>query len=127
MSSFYSCPACDADEGQCTHHVIPDGQRLELAPCPFCGGPPVPHSDCPREIPEDGATASAHVWCHSCGAQGPHIDDTVFEAADERRLLEKACLLWNTKHARQLSCYTAAVRDDINAHPRADHTWPWIA
>src|SRR6185503_11050783 len=98
---FYSCPLCSAE--RCKHHVIPDGQRVELLPCPFCGGPPVPF-DTSQQVGfkgfgEDGQSVEAYVFCHSSGAQGPILDELVYDAWELKDLLERAVLLWQVKHA----------------------------
>ena len=59
-------------------------EQIKLEPCPFCEGPPcitardyitdvVVAIDRPQDEYGDEVYV-AHVWCHECGAEGPHVD-----------------------------------------------------
>ena len=103
---------------------------IEMSPCPFCGGPPKPHyrlrGDDGKpvspfaDVPSNGATCEAYVFCHECGAQSPKIEDFVFETADIVAMERRAVQQWNDRDTRHLHLYLAGVRDGQHEFPRFD-------
>jgi hypothetical protein len=96
--------------------------RIELQPCPFCAGPPVPIIvDHVKGVtfrddaidPEDGLYASAYVFCHECGAQGGSIEDIIFNHQDRDALIRKGIGLWQCRDSRHRELY-----DGLQLYPR---------
>jgi hypothetical protein len=92
-----------------------------MMPCPYCGGPPAVierfHDTAGNliraariEESEDGLHATAFVFCHECGAQGPEARDIVFKAAHADLVRIQAKEEWNTRNARHRELYEAGVR-----------------
>lgn len=111
-----------------------------LAPCPFCGGPPVASvfrggtivdADQIAAMREnDFSFIEALVWCHECGARGPSIDidgrghpedaphcagrqEATPEGAEAMRLL--AIVFWNERNARHIDLY---VSTELHRRPK---------
>lgn len=79
-------------------------KRIDLAPCPFCEGPPVPHGD----------HQEAYVFCHECGARGPIADLLLFQEGDllfldvtAEHMEQMAMRLWNDRNSRHRDVYDA--------------------
>jgi len=116
MNFWYRCPVCEAEDGKCDHALI-DG-AVTLLPCPFCGGPPVPHTF-PKET-SDGVNVKAYVFCHECGAEGPYVEGMTYDPEERDDLEAKAVLLWNARNARHLGMYDAGTPEGLNLYPRPD-------
>jgi hypothetical protein len=120
FSTFRTCPVCTTDS--CAHHRIT--QRVQLTPCPFCQGPPVPFATSDRiEFlwEEDGTPVEAYVFCHECGAHGPSVDGILDDASDVPELLEMCVQLWEQRNARHRTLYDGGEKEGLNLFPRADH------
>lgn len=120
MSWHYPCPVCEAEN--CTHAVI--AGSVKLLPCPFREGPPVPFATSQvhgfKGFGRDGALVGAYVFCHECGAQGPHESGLLYDADEVPALVEKAVLLWNTRNARHRKLYDHGEARGLNYHPRLE-------
>lgn len=76
-----------------------------MSRCPFCGGPPVAITvdawkggTINDPDPDHGALAQAYVFCHECGAQGPHTDDElVYEGGSNEKMEAEAIRLWDAR------------------------------
>lgn len=99
----------------------------ELAPCPFCSGPParfVHHLHelqwkplyHPADYGEEGLYAGAYVFCHECGAQGEEIEGWVYDDIGVRQLEAAAKEAWNNRNARHISLYNGKA---LQKHPIA--------
>lgn len=95
-----------------------------LKSCPFCEGPPCPFirftddtgkivRDPHIERSEDGLCASAKVFCHECGADGPSAHGICFDGRDVEKLLEQAKAAWNQRDSRHRQLYEASVAADL--------------
>lgn len=100
---------------------------IKILPCAFCEGPPVPFTgtyveeipyDISKPLPEDGECLTAHVFCHECGAQGPHFEEYVYEHSDVPALVLQAVNGWNERNGRHRSLYDAGERECLNEYPR---------
>jgi hypothetical protein len=61
------------------------------------------------------------VWCHECGAQGPHADDWgAYSEADVAAVKQSAAELWNQRDARHRCLYDGGEAEGLNEHPRRD-------
>lgn len=70
---------------------------VELMPCPHCGAEPYPHvQNSSSHVEGDPSRWLQIVWCHDCGAVGPH-----------RNTEAEAIAAWNT---RALSATRTAVK-----------------
>lgn len=95
-----------------------------LRPCPFCGGPPVlflqkdvVHGAWYDFANEEGGgdAVNCFVFCHECGAQGPHFNDcSAFEAEDIHKIQNQAAEEWNTSGFHHLEMFK----------PRRQLPWP---
>lgn len=106
--------------------TMPEG-KIEMVPCPFCEGPPVPiatnaiaggvvrDEDLPAE---DGLSVEAYVFCHECGAQGPMVDGLALDKEDCDRMTREAAEAWNLRNARHRDLFDAGERDGLNVYPR---------
>lgn len=93
-----------------------------LAPCAFCGGPPVadiyqwPHNLLleQEDYGDDGVSVEAFVSCHECGAKGPEFEGVIYDRADYLDAIEQGKALWNTRDARHAGLFVAnqALADD---------------
>lgn len=96
-------------------------RRIQIKPCRFCGGPPVPVA---RETisgksvwagyrRKENETIEAFVFCHECGARGPNLDDvTLYLFHDHTELtvgelIRAAVIAWNTTTTDGAGCYEA--------------------
>ena len=110
-------------------------EAIKMAPCPFCEGPPcvIAHDfmtgevmamDRPQTEHFDEAY-SAHVWCHSCGAQGPLIDTCSLGTFEHIHDLKVADVMriavehWNGRDSKARNCYDAGEGEGLNVWPRA--------
>lgn len=107
-------------------------EPIELAPCPFCGGPPcvsirliMPAGRPVRlnageqfMIPAEGCSGRGYVWCHECGAEGPGADGLVYDDEDSDELKRQAGQLWNRRDARHLDLYIAGHAEGLQQFPR---------
>ena len=109
-------------------------KQLELAPCPFCEGPPcvsAHESISMREVfvdhpylPELDESYEAHIWCHDCGARGPRIDTislSIFEHRYDLSVYDTmkiAAERWNDRHSKARACYDAGAVAGLNMFPR---------
>lgn len=103
-----------------------------MLPCPFCEGPPclTAHYSFGRKADQifygvkryrDGIHIRAYVWCHECGAHGPHAEDFVYCDDDVVDLKRTAAELWNLRDSRHRSMYDGGEAEGLSEHPRADH------
>lgn len=102
--------------------------RVLLKPCGFCGGPPVVFimpadkgfSAAPRldSYGDSGLAIEAHVFCHECGAQGPTIEEDIFDAADYDQALAESVRLWQDRDQRNSDLYEAGMDEGLNLFPR---------
>lgn len=121
MTFFYLCPVCGAGDEGCKHHE--HAEPIKVASCTFCEGPGVPHSTAGVSgfrLEEDGSFINAYVFCHECGAQGPNVEDLIYELSEVRALVDRAVLLWNTRNNRHRVLSEHSERDGLNLHPRQD-------
>lgn len=89
---------------------------LALKPCPFCAGPPaVSVGDYPHgavalldDYGDDGQAVEAMVHCHECGAQGPAIEQTLFDQHDYQRVQQLAREQWQARDDRHASLYLSS-------------------
>lgn len=83
-----------------------------LLRCPFDGGPPILELEFNREFarPDEIGVVDAYVWCHECGARGPHCDTYAFDDSDLREVNRAASLAWN-KAPRQSHVTVTAPRE----------------
>jgi hypothetical protein len=109
-------------------------EPIELAPCPYCGGPPCvsikltmpagrPVSLSVGEafkIPDEGCSGRAYVWCHECGSQGPGADGLVYADEDSDCLKRQAGELWNRRDSRHLGLYISGHAEGLQMYPRPD-------
>lgn len=109
---------------------------LQMPPCPFCGGPPVPivtvypHAGVvpAGRLPSTAPlSVEAYTFCHECGAEGPRVqnDDwlTYHEVTTEAEcdeLERKAAVLWSERHGRGAACYVA----ELAQYPRPAQVQP---
>ncbi|CDF86366.1 hypothetical protein PKB_5053 [Pseudomonas knackmussii B13] len=110
------------------HEHGPD--RVQLKPCDFCGGPPVPFVQlasqgfgaAPRldSYGDDGLSIEAFVSCHECGSRGPIHEDDIFDASDYDSALEAGVDLWQTRDKRHAELYAAGEAEGLNLFPRPD-------
>lgn len=100
---------------------------MKIKPCAFCEGPPVPHTctyvedapyDASKPLPEDGECLSSYVFCHECGAQGPHYEEYVYEHGEVLALVEKAIAGWNDRDSRHRKLYEYGEAERLNEYPR---------
>lgn len=99
-----------------------------LKPCPFCEGPPVPivqndtanRGAAPLQdnYGPKGLYARAFVFCHECGAEGPAVEDTLWERSDYFALEAVAVRLWQDRDARHRGMYDAGVAQGLERYPR---------
>lgn len=95
-------------------------QLNELAPCPFCYGPPslfVRYLDknqlqykplyTPVNYEEEGLQIGAYVFCHECGAQGEEVGAIAYDDADVVQLEDEAKRTWNQRDQRHKSLFAA--------------------
>ncbi|GLU37135.1 hypothetical protein [Pseudomonas sp. NBRC 100443] len=104
--------------------------RVQLKPCSFCGGPPVPFVQladrgfgaAPRldSYGDDGLSVEAFVFCHECGARGPIHEDDIFDASDYDWALEAGVDLWQNRDERHAQLYLAGEAEGLNLFPRPD-------
>lgn len=121
MSFFYSCPLCVDGEGGCNHHA--HAEPINVSRCPFCEGPPIPYATSHVsgfKLEEDGSFIKAYVFCHECGAQGPNVEDLVYELAEVPTLVDRAVLLWNTRNDRHRTLSEHSEKNGLSLHPRRD-------
>lgn len=87
-----------------------------LRPCPFCAGPPVvsvgeySHGAVAllADYGDEGQAVEAMVHCHECGAQGPAIEETLFDQHDYQRVQQKAREQWQARDARHIELYLSS-------------------
>lgn len=100
---------------------------IKLTPCPFCEGPPVPsvahavgggHITNAALNAEDGVYATAHVFCHECGAKGPHVEDAVYSRSECDDLEAQAVQLWQERTAKNRNLYDGGEERGLNEYPR---------
>lgn len=104
--------------------------RVQLKPCSFCGGPPVPFvqladqgfGSAPRldSYGDDGLAVETFVSCHECGARGPIHEDDIFDASDYDSALEAGVDLWQSRDERHAYLYLAGEAEGLNLFPRPD-------
>ncbi|BDE75207.1 Lar family restriction alleviation protein [Delftia lacustris] len=89
----------------------PGGDKCVLSAlvlvCPFCGGPPCPFvgkAEHPYgaaakqdDYGDDGLLVQAHVFCHSCGSEGPIFEGTLYTRDDYLRAKQLAITYWNKR------------------------------
>lgn len=113
---------------------------VKVKACPFCGGPPVPfvandsaaRGPAPLKDTYDieadglGLAVRAAVFCHECGAEGPHADAYLEVRADYFAVEAKAVELWNLRDERHREGYDAGDERGLNLYPRPDeaHLYP---
>jgi len=113
-------------------------EPIKINPCPFCEGPPcvlarnettgsLVHEDHKLDPDADEKEYfEAYVWCHDCGAQGPHIDTCTLCIFEDLIDLEVADLMriaierWNGRHNKARNCYDAGEKEGLNIWPRAE-------
>lgn len=103
-----------------------------MPPCPFCEGPPVaivtkaeyPYGSAPLQddYGDDGLSAEAYVFCHECGAEGPHAEYTIHDREDYHALERLGVQLWVQRDADGRSCYDAGNAEGLNFYPRPGET-----
>lgn len=97
---------------------------MKLSPCPFCQGPPVPFASSMRhgfkfsDETGDGVIVDAYVFCHECGAQGPHMDAFLYEPEEVPELVERAVAAWQERCAKHRGLYDAGDTKGLNEYPR---------
>lgn len=79
----------------------------QVLACPFCGGPPCPFvgkAEHPYgavtkqdDYGDDGLLVQAHVFCHSCGAEGPMFEGTLFTRDDYLNAKQLGITYWNKR------------------------------
>jgi hypothetical protein len=98
-----------------------------MPPCPFCGGPPVPtvhdyvsgdNVAAKDDYGDDGLFVDTWVFCHECGAEGPHHDATVYDRAEHLDAEREAVRLWCERDERNRDCYDAGLPKRLNEYPR---------
>lgn len=99
----------------------PPARPIDLGPCPFCEGPPVLscHHE-PAQGVEDGINASGWVWCHECGAKGPHAEAMIFDMREMWGVKTRAAEIWNVRDARHRGMYDAGTAGGLHTYPRVD-------
>jgi hypothetical protein len=102
---------------------------VKIQPCAFCEGPPVPFIGSYVEgvpyasnkpLPDDGEYLTSHVFCHECGAQGPHFEEYVYEHSEVQPLIEQAINGWNERNGRHRSMYDHGEAERLNEYPRPE-------
>jgi Restriction alleviation protein Lar len=97
-----------------------------LLPCPFCEGPPVVivrnsetqvMIDRPAPESNEDEFIEALVFCHECGAQGPHADEVVCMDDEIDGIELRAAELWNQRDARHRSMYDSGVERGLCGLP----------
>lgn len=98
----------------------------DLTPCPFCEGPPClttvraigggvfPDSELEGD---NGLFVKSSVWCHECGAEGPHVDGIAFSRTDCHELEKQAADLWQNRDGRHRELYDANLGNPRATHP----------
>jgi hypothetical protein len=71
-----------------------------------------------KRYPDDGLDLYAKVWCHECGADGPHADEFVCSDADVEDLKKTAAALWNRRDNRHRSMYDGGDERGLCEYPR---------
>lgn len=99
---------------------------LQLPPCPFCEGPPVPIVTiaygcgiAPRQdsYGDDGLFVETYTFCHECGAQGPCEDLLIYDAEEYDAAERAAAQRWMDRDARNRDCYDGSGEDGLNTYP----------
>jgi hypothetical protein len=106
--------------------LMPTGKRpdpIRMAPCAFCGGPPVLDSDYNvKLLGDESQLFCAHVWCHECGARGPNAEGLVLDPPDMWDVLALAVDLWNNRDTRHHDLYVANEALQTFPDPTGRHT-----
>jgi hypothetical protein len=76
------------------HRIEPP---VPLLPCPFDGGPAILELEIDGRFSEKDEIGSvtAYVWCHECGARGPHADGLAYDNDDTAEVNKGASEAWN--------------------------------
>lgn len=107
------------------------GAPIKLIPCPFCGGPPVPFVEnymgkgpAPEQADygDEGLLVEAHVWCHECGAKGPHTKTKLIYSFEDYLEIEREGVdLWQAHGStRNIDCYQGGEAEGLSLYPRPD-------
>lgn len=95
---------------------VADGGALK--PCPFCSGPPVAHvgaypiGSAPEleDYGDEGLSVEAVVFCHECGANGPEVEDVIFDRDGYHDVRQRAVSQWQARDARHAPLYVASLK-----------------
>lgn len=105
-------------------------EPIELSPCPFCGGPPVPFvRDAERGVAveekanygDEGVYVEACVYCHECGCHGPYFDSIIFTYEDYIAVELNGVRLWQQRDQRDIRLYEGGEAKGLNLYPRPDY------
>lgn len=128
------CRGTGQPTDKCDCLRCPTPPQVKLRPCPFCEGPPVPtvqldlppltkvHRD--GDYGEEGLSVSAYVFCHECGAQGPHHDAILENAEEYDDALEMAVRLWQQRDSMNRPLYDGGEAEGLNLFPRSEPLCP---
>jgi hypothetical protein len=59
---------------------------------------------------DDGLSVEAVVFCHECGAQGPEVEDVIFDRAGYQAVRARAVSQWQARDARHAPLYVASLK-----------------
>lgn len=82
------------------------------------GGGAAPLLDDYSAIGDGGLDATAMVFCHECGAEGPHAEAYLEVRADYFALEAQAVRLWQNRDARHRCLFDAGAAEGLNLYPR---------
>lgn len=111
-------------------------EQITIAPCPFCEGPPCVEAkdymtqepvefDRPQDEYSD-EEYEAYVWCHECGAEGPHVDScdlAIFDGLDYLTVMDVARIAverWNERGNKARAGYDGGAKEGLNLFPRSE-------
>lgn len=114
-----ACWAAGSDQG------VQGAASSALKACPYCSGPPSVSvgaypSGAAAELDDygdDGLSVEAVVFCHECGAQGPEVEDVVFDRAGYQAVRARAVSQWQARDARHAPLYVASLKPALSAPP----------